>query len=247
MIGVILKEENFTNIRLSSGGIMDYKCSDIAQMIDHSLLRPELTEEDVRRGCETAQKYKVATVCCRPCEVALVKKLLEGSDVKTTTVVGFPHGYNKTETKVFEAEQAIKDGAVELDMVLNIGKLLDGDRDYVRNDIRAVVETAHSHNVPVKVIFENYYLTDEQKRIACELSEEAGADFVKTSTGFAGGGATIEDLQLMKDNVSEKVQVKAAGGVRDLKMALKVREIGCTRFGATRTATIMEECYKEKD
>jgi len=224
---------------------MDYTCKDIAQMIDHSLLRPELTEEDVRKGCETAKRYKVATVCCRPSEVTLVKELLRDSDVKTTTVVGFPHGYNKSETKVFEAEQAIKDGAVEMDMVINIGKLLDGDYDYVKKDIQAVVETAHSHNVMVKVIFENYYLTNEQKKIACKLSEEAGADFVKTSTGFAGGGATLEDLQLMKANVSEKVQVKAAGGVRDLETALKVREIGCTRFGATRTETIMEECYKQ--
>ena len=137
---------------------MDYTWSDIAQMIDHSLLRPELTEEDVRNGCEIAKKYKVATVCCRPSEVALVKQILQDSDVKTTTVVGFPHGYNKTETKVFEAEQAIKEGAVELDMVINIGKLLDGDYDYVKNDIKAVVEVAHSHNVMVKVIFENFNL-----------------------------------------------------------------------------------------
>lgn len=224
---------------------MDYTCHDIAQMIDHSLLRPELTEEDVLRGCEIAKKYKVATVCCRPSEVSSVKQLLEGSDVKTTTVVGFPHGYNKTETKVFEAEQAIKDGAVELDMVINIGRLMDGDYDYVKNDIQAVIKVAHNNNVLVKVIFENYYLTEEQKKVACRLSEEAGADFVKTSTGFAGGGATLEDLQLMKTSVSEKVQVKAAGGVRDLDMALKVREVGCTRFGATRTQTIMEECYKK--
>jgi deoxyribose-phosphate aldolase len=213
-------------------------------MIDHSLLRPELTDEDIRKGCETAKKYKVATVCCRPSEVASVKELLQGSDVKTTTVVGFPHGYNKTEAKVFEAEHAIKDGAVELDMVLNIGRLRSGDYDYVRQDIQAVVDVAHRHNVLVKVIFENFYLTDDEKKVACKLSEEAGVDFVKTSTGFAGGGATLEDLRLMRDNVSESVQVKAAGGVRDLGMALKVREVGCTRFGATRTETIMEECYK---
>jgi deoxyribose-phosphate aldolase len=224
--------------------LMDYTCYDIAQMIDHSLLRPELTEEDVHKGCQIAKKYKVATVCCRPSEVALVKELLQDSDVKTTTVVGFPHGYNKTETKVFEAEQAIKDGAVELDMVINIGRLLSGDYDYVKKDIKAVVEVARRHNVIVKVIFENYYLTDEQKKVACRLSEQAGADFVKTSTGFAGGGATLEDLRLMRENSGENVQVKAAGGVRDLEMALKVREVGCTRFGATRTETIMEECYK---
>jgi deoxyribose-phosphate aldolase len=226
---------------------MDYTCHDIAQMIDHSLLRPELTEEDVREGCEIAKKYKAATVCCRPSEVVLVKKLLQDSGVKTTTVVGFPHGYNKTETKVFEAKQAIEDGAVELDMVINIGRLIDGDYEYVKKDIQAVVEAVHSHNVAVKVILENFYLTDEQKKAACRLAEEAGADFVKTSTGFAGGGATIEDLQLMRAEVSEKVQVKAAGGVRDLEMALKVREIGCTRFGATRTESIMEECYKRNE
>ncbi len=225
---------------------MDYRCDQIARMIDHSLLRPELTREDIRKGCEIALKYKVATVCCNPSDVALVKELLAGSNVKTTTVVGFPHGYNTTETKVFEARQAIKDGAAELDMVINIGKLLSGDYEYVRNDIRAVIRTAHRHHVLVKVILENYYLTDEQKKIACRLCEEAGADFVKTSTGFAAGGATLEDLRLMRENVSKKVQVKAAGGVRDLETALKVRQAGCTRFGATRTEAIMEECYRQQ-
>lgn len=223
---------------------MDYTCDDIAKMIDHSLLRPELTAEDIHKGCQIARKYKVATVCCAPSDVLAVKELLVGSGVKTTTVVGFPHGYNVTASKVFEAKQAIQDGAVELDMVLNIGKLLSGDYEYVKEDIRAVVEAAHPRNVPVKVILENYYLTDEQKKVACRLCEEAGADFVKTSTGFAAGGATLEDLKLMRDNVSKKIQVKAAGGVRDLEMALKVRMIGCTRFGATRTEEIMEECYR---
>ena len=226
---------------------MDCTCHDIAQMIDHSLLRPELTEKDVREGCEVARKYKVATVCCRPADLALVTQLLKGSDVKPSTVIGFPHGCNKTETKVFEAEQAIADGALELDMVLNIGKLLDGDHDYVKKDIKAVVDVAHRSNVAVKVIFENYYLNDEQKKAACRLAEEAGVDFVKTSTGFADGGATLEDLKLMRKHVSEKVQVKAAGGVRDLEMALKVRQVGCTRFGATRTETIMEQCHKAKE
>ena len=141
-------------------------------------------------------------------------------------------------------EQAINDGAVELDMVLDIGRLRSGDYDYVRTDIQAVVAVAHRHQVLVKVICENHYLSDEQKKIACRLSEEAGADFVKTSTGFAGGGATLADLRLMRESVSDKVQVKAAGGVRDLDMAVKVRDVGCTRFGATRTQTIMEECYR---
>ncbi len=226
---------------------MDCTCHDIAQMIDHSVLRPELTEKDVREGCEVAKKYKVASVCCRPSELAMVTQLLKGSDVKPSTVIGFPHGCNKTETKAFEAEQAIADGAVELDMVLNIGKLLDGDHDYVKKDIKAVVDVAHRHNAMVKVIFENFYLNDDQKKVACRLAEEAGVDFVKTSTGFAGGGATLEDLQLMRDNVSDKVQVKAAGGVRDLEMAIKVRQVGCTRFGATATVAIMEQCYKAKE
>ena len=225
---------------------MDYSCQDIAQMIDHSLLRPELTEEDIVRGCEIAKKYNVATVCCSPSSVTMVKRFLDRANVKLTTVVGFPNGYSKTETKVFEAERAIEDGAVELDMVIPIGKLLSRDFDYVKNDIKAVVDVAHRHNVLVKVILENYYLTDELKEIGCKLAEEAGADFVKTSTGFAAGGATIEDLKLMRKSVSDKVQVKAAGGVRTLDMALKVREAGATRFGATRTADIMEECYRKR-
>jgi len=225
---------------------MEWTSRDIAKMIDHSLLRPELTEDEIKKGCEIAKKYSVATVCCLPSAVTLAAMLLKGTDIKPTTVIGFPHGYNKTETKVFEAEQAIKDGALELDMVLNIGKLKSRDFDYVKKDIKAVVDIAHKKNILVKVILENFYLTDELKEIACRLCEKAGADWVKTSTGFAGGGATIEDLKLMRNAVSKKVQVKAAGGVRDLDMALKVREAGCTRFGATATAAIMEECYNRK-
>ena len=225
---------------------MGWTCEEIAKMIDHSLLKPELTEEEIIKGCEIAKKYDVATVCCSPSALPLVVRQLKGTGVKPTTVIGFPHGYNRTETKVFEAEQAIKDGALEIDMVLNIGKLKSRDFDYVRKDIKAVVDIAHKNKVLVKVILENFYLTDELKEIACRICEEAGADWVKTSTGFAGGGATIEDLKLMRKAVSQKVQVKAAGGVRDLDMALKVREAGCTRFGATATAAIMEECYKRK-
>jgi deoxyribose-phosphate aldolase len=225
---------------------MEWTCEDIAKMIDHSLLKPELTEDEVIKGCETAKKYNTATVCCSPAALPLVVKLLKGTDIKPTTVIGFPHGYNKTETKVFEAQQAIKDGALEIDMVLNIGKLKSGDFDYVKNDTKAVVDIAHKSKVLVKVILENFYLTDELKRTACKICEEAGADWVKTSTGFAGGGATLDDLKLMRESVSQKVQVKAAGGVRDLDMALKVREVGCTRFGATATAAILDECCKRK-
>ena len=192
------------------------------------------------------RKYKVASVCCVHSDVALVRRLLAGSNVKVDCVVGFPHGYHRTEIKVFETELAIKDGAEELDMVIHIGKLLSRDFGYVRDDIKAVADVAHRHGVIIKVIFENFYLTDELKEIGYKLAEEAGVDFIKTSTGFAGGGATLEDLKLMRSSVSPKVEVKAAGGVRSLDMALKVREVGATRFGATATESILEECYKRK-
>lgn len=226
---------------------MTYSCEEIAKMIDHSLLRPELTDQDIIEGCGIARKYQVAAVCCRPSDVGRVKELLRGSEVKVDAVVGFPHGSHKTKTKVFEAEEAVKDGAEELDMVIHIGKLRSRDFDYVRDDIKAVADVAHRHGVILKVILENCYLDDELKEIGCKLAEEAGADFVKTSTGFAPGGATIEDLQLMRRAVSPRVQVKAAGGVRTLDAALKVREAGATRFGATRTAEIMEECKERKE
>lgn len=214
---------------------------DIAKMIDHSLLRPELTMEQVVAGCKLAKEYDAATVCVKPVDVALAKKELEGSEVLVTTVIGFPHGSSKTATKVFEAEEAMKDGAVELDMVLNIGKLLSGEFDYVEKDIKAVVDAAHKQNVIVKVILENCYLSDELKVKACQICEKAGADYVKTSTGFGTGGATIDDLKLMRATCSKNVKVKAAGGVRTLDAALEVRSAGATRFGATATAAIVDE------
>lgn len=213
---------------------------DIAKMIDHSLLRPELTEEQVREGCRLARAYDVATVCVKPCDVRIAKEELDGSDVLVTTVVGFPHGSNKTEIKVTEAEEAIRDGAVELDMVLNIGRLVSKQFEYVEKDIKAVVDTAHAKGVIVKVILENCYLTDAMKEEACRICERAGADFVKTSTGFGTGGATLEDLKLMRKTCSDKVRVKAAGGVRTLDGALAVRSVGTVRFGATATKAILE-------
>ena len=225
---------------------MEYTPRDIAKMIDHSLLRPELTQEDITKGCQIARKYDVAAVCCTPSDIASVKRELAGSSVRIAAVIGFPHGYCTTATKAFEAEQAIGEGAHELDMVLHIGRLLSRDFDYVRADIKAVADVARTHGVAVKVILENCYLTDELKKIGCRLCEEAGADFVKTSTGFAKGGATLDDLRLMRSTVSAKVRVKAAGGVRDLDMALKVRETGATRFGATATQAIMEEAFRRK-
>jgi deoxyribose-phosphate aldolase len=213
----------------------------LAKVIDHSLLRPELTEQEVLDGCKLAARYNTATVCVKPCHVRLAAEVLKGSDVKVSTVVGFPHGSNLTATKVAEAQAAMEDGAVELDMVLNIGALRSGQVDFVRDDIQAVCSAAHARGVKVKVIFENAYLNEDQKILACKLSEQAGADWVKTSTGFAPSGATLDDLHLMRANVSEKVQVKAAGGVRTLDALLAVIDAGCTRCGATATAAILDE------
>ena len=213
----------------------------LAKVIDHSLLRPELTEEDVIAGCKLADEYHVATVCVKPCHVRLAAEQLKGSDVVVSTVIGFPHGSNLTAVKVAEAKLAMDDGAVELDMVLNIGQLRSGKYDQVREDIKSVCDTAHARGAKVKVILENAYLSDEQKVTGCKLAEEAGADWVKTSTGFAPSGATIEDLRLMRATVSEKVQIKAAGGVRTLDALLAVIDAGCTRSGATATKTILDD------
>jgi deoxyribose-phosphate aldolase len=219
----------------------------LAKVIDHSLLRPELTEADVLAGCELAARYHVATVCVKPCDVKLAKEALKDSDVIVSTVVGFPHGSNLTSIKVAEAQQAMDDGALELDMVLNIGQLRSGRHEFVREDIEAVCKVAHARGMKVKVIFENAYLTDQEKIIACKLSEAAGADWVKTSTGFAAGGATLEDLRLMRANVSEKVQIKSAGGIRTLAALLDVIDAGVTRSGATATATILDDFKKMKE
>jgi deoxyribose-phosphate aldolase len=218
----------------------------VAKTIDHSLLRPELDLDFVRDGVELARRYGVASATVRPADVAFAAELLDGSDVFVSTVVGFPHGSSTTATKVFEAERALDDGARELDMVLNVGRLRSGLADEVRDDIAAVVEVAAARGAIVKVIFENAYLDDAQKVLACRLSEEAGAAFVKTSTGFAPSGATIEDLKLMRRSVGPHVQVKAAGGVRTLDALLEVMAVGVTRVGATATETILEDFKARK-
>ena len=212
----------------------------LAKTIDHSLLRPDMTVDEVVEGCELAKRYNVASVCVKPCHVHLAVELLDGSDVEVGTVVGFPHGSSTTAAKVFEAEDAIANGATELDMVLNIGELKSGNADYVLQDVAAVVQAAAGKAI-VKVILENAYLTDNEKRLACELCEQAGADYVKTSTGFAPGGATIEDLKLMRASVGPDVSVKAAGGVRSLDAILAVIDVGTTRVGATATAKILDD------
>src|ERR1700730_7128668 len=220
--------------------------NDVAKTIDHSLLRPELDDQFITDGCRLAAEYQVASVCCRPADVARAVELLRGSGVAVGTVIGFPHGGTTTEVKVFEAEQALRAGATELDMVINIGALRSGRDAYVKDEIAAVVAVAHPASEIVKVIVENAYLDDDQKVRGCRLAEAAGADFVKTSTGFAPTGATHEDLALMRRTVSLHVGVKAAGGVRTLDGLLAVMELGVTRIGATQTAAILDEFRSRK-
>ncbi len=219
---------------------------DIAKAIDHSLLRPELDDAFVEDGCRLAAEYDVASVCVRPADVARAKAILAGTDVAVGTVVGFPHGNQRTDVKVFETRQALADGATEIDMVIQIGALRSGRDGDVQADIKAVVEAAHAGGAIVKVIFENAYLTDDEKIRACRLTEAAGAEFVKTSTGFAPTGATHDDLRLMRANTSAHVQVKAAGGVRTLDALLEVMALGVTRIGATTTAAIIDEFRARK-
>ena len=219
---------------------------EIAKMIDHSLLKPELTREDIEKGCQLAMNYDVMSVCVRPCDIDFASGLLKNSTVKVTTVIGFPYGANITPTKVYEAESAIERGAVELDMVLNIGRLLSLDYEYVEKDIKNVTSLAHEKDVLVKVILENCYLTDELIKKACLIAERANADFVKTSTGFGPGGAEIEDVKLMRDSLSESVKVKAAGGVRTLDRLIEMRNAGASRIGATATREILEDAKKRE-
>ncbi len=217
---------------------------ELAGMLDHSVLQPYLTDEDIRKGCEIALKYNTASVCARPCDIKLVAQLLKGSTVKPCTVIGFPHGTCLTAVKVFEAKQAMADGCLELDMVINVGKLKSGDTVYVENDIAEVAKAAHEGGAILKVIIEACYLTDDEKVTVCKIAEKAGADFVKTSTGYGTHGATPEDVRLMRQSVSEKVHVKAAGGMRTLDAVLKNLEAGADRFGVSATAAIMEEAEK---
>lgn len=215
--------------------------ADIAKMIDHSLLNPTLTDAEIIAGCELAKAYNVASVCVRPADVLLARSILSGSEVLVTTVIGFPHGSTTTATKLAEAREAIGNGCKELDIVLHIGKLRSGELEYVEKDLEPVIRLAHEKDVKVKVIFENTYLTKEQIIAATQICNKLNADWVKTSTGYAGGGATNEDLLLMRQYALPHIQVKAAGGVRTLQRALEVRALGCTRFGATATKAILDE------
>ena len=223
---------------------MDYSYEDIAKMIDHSLLNPTLSDRELEAGCELALAYDVASVCIMPYYLKRCAELLKGSTVHASTTIGFPHGGHTTAVKVAEAKQALCDGGQELDMVVNVSKALSGDWDYVRSDLAAVIDVTHKQGQKVKVIFENCYLDDEQKIKLCEICGELGADWVKTSTGYGTGGATMEDLKLMREHSPAAVQVKAAGGVRDLDKLLEVRALGVTRVGASRTADILDECKR---
>jgi len=243
------------------------KCSyeDLAKMIDHSLLHPTMTDQELEDGCKLAARYQVASVCIKPYAVKRAAELLKNTGVAVGAVIGFPHGNSATEVKRYETQLACADGAQEIDMVINIGKALSGDWDYVERDIRAVCDEAHQHRARVKVIFENDYLAqggagltgDEFKIKLCQLCERAGADWVKTSSGYGfvkqpdGSynykGATAHDVALMRANVSPRVQVKAAGGVRDLDGLLRVRELGASRCGATATAAILDEFVRRRE
>jgi deoxyribose-phosphate aldolase len=223
-----------------SGTVQGYSYRQVAKSIDHSLYKPELTEAQVEEGLQLAAIYDVAAVCCRPCDIPLAARLLAGTNVQVGSTVGFPHGANTTETKVVEAVQAMDSGAVELDMVLNIGQLLSGNIDYVRSDIAAVVEAARGRAM-VKVILENAYLTEDQTVTASKTVAIAGGNFVKTSTGFGPSGAKVGDLILMRASVPPTVQLKAAGGIHSLDAMLEVLDVGVTRVGATATRQILDE------
>ena len=244
--------------------MMKHTYEELARMIDHSLLHPTMTDQELEDGCRLAAKYGVASVCIKPYAVKRAAELLKNSGVFVGAVIGFPHGNSTTESKRYETELACKDGAAEIDMVINIGKALSGDWDYVERDVKSVCDEAHERGAKVKVIFENDYLTrggaglssDDFKKRLCQICERAGADWVKTSTGYGfvkqpdGGynykGATEHDLTLLRANVSSKVQVKAAGGVRDLDGLIKVRDLGASRCGATATAAMLDE-YRRRE
>jgi deoxyribose-phosphate aldolase len=213
----------------------------LAKTIDHSLLKPELDDAFIEEGCRLAAEYDVASVCVRPADVKRAKAILDGTDVAVGTVIGFPHGSSTTATKVFEARDALANGATELDMVIQIGALRSGRDQDVRDDIAAVVAVAHEAGAIVKVILENAYLTDDEKERGSRLADAAGADFVKTSTGYAPSGATDEDLALMRRVTGTHVQVKAAGGVRTLDDLLRVMNLGVTRIGATQTKAMLDD------
>lgn len=226
---------------------MTWSYTDISKMIDHALLKPTLTTADLEAGCRMARAYDVASVCIMPFAVRLCAELLQGSSVAPSTTIGFPHGASATSSKVQQSVTALDDGCQELDMVVNISRVLSGDWDYVRSEIQAVIDVAHDRGQRVKVIFETCYLSDSDKRQLCEICGEVGADWVKTSTGFGTGGATHDDLTLMRQHSPDTVQVKASGGIRTLESLLSVRDLGVTRIGTSSTQAILDEARTRLD
>lgn len=226
---------------------MNITPQDIAKMLDHSTLQPFLTQEDVRKGCEIALRYETASVCARPADMPLVKSMLDGSGVRVCTVIGFPHGNHKSEIKLAEAEAALDDGCEELDMVINVGRLIAGDDQYVQDEIANICALAHSREAKVKVIIETCYLDNEQKARVCKLAAAAGADWVKTSTGYGSAGCKLEDVVLMRKSVPADCQVKGSGGIRDLDTVLALRAVGATRCGVSASEKIMEEAQARFD
>ncbi|AOY55932.1 deoxyribose-phosphate aldolase [Candidatus Rhodoluna planktonica] len=224
-----------------------YTFEQVARTIDHSILKPDHRYSDVENGAEVALKFNTASLCIRPMDVAKAAKLLAGSDVAVCTVIGFPHGSVTTATKVFETQDAIQNGATEVDMVLNISALLSGDFAFVEEDIRAVAEAAHSKGVSVKVIFETAFLNDDLVIKACQLTEAAGADYVKTSTGFASEGATLHNIQLMKATVGDRLKVKSSGGVRTLDQLIDFMDAGVSRSGSSATEAILAEFLEKAE
>jgi deoxyribose-phosphate aldolase len=223
---------------------MNHSYSDLSKMIDHSLLNPTLTARDLEAGIDLSLAYDVASVCILPYALKRCAQRMAGSTVRASTTIGFPHGGHTTAIKRAEAQRAVEDGCEELDMVVNISQVLSGEWGYVGDDIAAVIDVAHAAGRKVKVIFENCYLQDEHKVRLCRICGELNADWVKTSTGYGSGGATHDDLRLMRKHSPPHVQVKAAGGVRDLDGLLAVRELGVSRVGASRTKDILDECRR---
>mgnify|MGYP001027405908 CR=1 FL=1 len=226
---------------------MSYSVKDVAAMIDHAVLKPNQTEADVRANAEMCIRHQVASMCVRPCDIRLAAELLRNSGVRVSTVLSFPHGVDSTSVKKTQARQAIEDGADEIDMVMNIGQFLSGNDDAVRTDIQAVVDEAHSQNIMVKVIQESCFLTLEKVEKACQLSLEAGADFVKTSTGFGPSSATPEIIDVMVKTVGGKMGIKASGGIRTWEQAVGYLEQGATRLGIGATETVLQGSVSDAD
>ena len=222
----------------------NYSYADITKIIDHSILSPAATVTDLEAGCKLARQYDVATVCLLPYYLQRCAELLRGSSVQPCTVIGFPHGAHATATKLAESEQALKDGAAELDVVINISKARSGDWEYVRQEIEALTAAIHGGSAKVKIIFENAYHDQAAKIRLCEICGDIGVNWVKTSTGFASSGATLADVQLMRKYSPPQVEVKASGGIRTLDGLLEMRAAGATRVGTSSTAQILEECRK---